>query len=97
MDCISICFTQLISDGLQYTNNIADGPILILDSHIYNAPGIFNAVKCCIHFYATFPEFLPDIPWKSNISPSGVRIFVYYSVIFELLHNNLRAHNSIIL
>lgn len=38
MDRIAISFAQLLSDGLQHTNDIANGTILIQDAHIYNAP-----------------------------------------------------------
>ena len=82
MDRISISFIPPLSDGFEHTDNIADGTILILNSHIFNAPVIFDSIKSCIHFHATFSEFLPDIPRENHIDSSAFHVFVYYSVIF---------------
>ena len=86
MDRITISFPQLLPNGLQHADDIADGTILIPDSHIYNTPIIWNAVKSRMYFHAAFSKFLADVPGKSHISPSAVRIFNYYGIKFILFH-----------
>ena len=64
MDRITISFPQLLPDGLQHTDDIADGTILIPDSHIHNTSIIRNAVKSRMYFNSAFSKFLADVPWE---------------------------------
>ena len=74
---------ELVTDVFQHAEDIANGSIGILHSHINYTSFVGYAVKGGMNFYAAFAKLLPDVYRHPYVSPSLVGYRLYSGVKFE--------------
>ena len=84
---ISPFFPQLLPDGFENVDHIADITMGVLQPHIHNAAVIGNTVKLSVNFHPSFPEHFSDIPEENNICATFVWDFMEECVIFKSLRD----------
>lgn len=80
MDRVTGLFIQSVANFLQHADNITDGTVLILHSHIDNASVIRDSVESDMHLHASLAELLPDVIRETNVCPTLSRDGLYLSI-----------------
>ena len=70
MDAVAFLLSKLSPDRLQHAQDVADGAVGILYTHIHHTPVIFNAIKGRNNLDSPLAELLPQIPRKDHIGSS---------------------------
>ncbi len=66
MNRVSVRLPQLLPDDLQQADNIADVPLLVLQTHIDDAALIGQPIKENADLYPSGPELFPDVQGKTT-------------------------------
>mgnify|MGYP003103751695 CR=1 FL=1 len=79
---ITLCFSKLLSNSFQHTNDIAYTAVIILDSHIHNTSIIRYTIKGHMNFSSSASKLFSDIIREFNICSTFIRNKMYLSFIF---------------
>lgn len=80
MHRVAWLFIQTVTYLFQHANDIADGPVLILDSHVDDAPVVRDSVKGDMHLDTPLAELLPDVIRESHKGATLVRNGFYQGI-----------------